>query len=270
MKLDIILSKIKKLLALAGDSDSPEAASALEMAERLIVKYGIDRKEVEEAVEEFTKQLVLSKISIPRYELDLAIMVADFHDCVVVTNCTTKHFGLTLFVNKEHAFITGKSTNVEQASKHLEWLFGVVLVTYRKVVKRIKGVDSTNPLYMRSYWEGVLDALDKRLVREEEEVTEKEDEDISSSEATSTKEEVSSQSTSLVKASSSLDERESVRNWLRKNYAVREQDFPGFQYSEALVDGQMYLCGQTLGKEIELEGYKTDLLPPSAIQINPI
>lgn len=251
---EAILSKIRKLLALANDSNSPEARSAAEMAKRLIEKHGIDEKKVTSDVAEFIKQVLLMKYLVPKHELDLAIMVSDFHDCVVVTSTSKSLFAPH---TQRVVLVTGRVDAVERAIDQFKWIKATLDLGFKHAVVKVKGIASYKPYYIRSFWEGALDALDGRLIKQDE-GQEEEEEEVNGTGASRRNEEqnIQNENEDSVGSETALaicqtTPQESVRDWLRRVYEVRESQSL-VDSEERLVDGQLYLCGRTFAQGLDV------------------
>lgn len=127
-----ILLKIKKALALANDSDSNEAQTAMLMAQRLMAKHGIDISEVEE-VEQQTKEVddetIVGRGRTPSWKKRLASVIAENFRC---TNYTRTWGG------KSSIHFIGLKGDIEIAKSVFEFAVGVLETTCSAYINNIK------------------------------------------------------------------------------------------------------------------------------------
>jgi hypothetical protein len=84
--VDKIKSKIKKLFALSKSPNANEAATALEMAQKLMDEYGIIKSEIPTLdVNEDEAPRVSGNVP-PQYEINLAVSIAEAFGCRVLMN----------------------------------------------------------------------------------------------------------------------------------------------------------------------------------------
>lgn len=149
-----VISRIKKLLALAESSNPHEAESAQDLANKLLEKHGLTLKDIQETIDDgFSKLLIFERgTHLVRAEMDLAIIVAQFHDCVVVFKDHPK---------PEQAFAIGDSTKTVKVREQFLFLRDKLDQASLLGSRRRSRVNSK--YWRRSFWTGALDALDKRF-----------------------------------------------------------------------------------------------------------
>lgn len=91
-KRDRIISKVKKLLAMAGDSSSPEEALiAARQARALMDKYQIEKSEIEIADKKFGVAKESSSWKrLPLWKQWLSISIAEWNDCITKSSYETE------------------------------------------------------------------------------------------------------------------------------------------------------------------------------------
>jgi hypothetical protein len=84
--IDKIKNRIKKLFALSKSSNANEAATALEMAQKLMAEYGLIKSEIPTLdVNENDAPRTSGNVP-PQYEINLAVSIAEAFGCEVLIN----------------------------------------------------------------------------------------------------------------------------------------------------------------------------------------
>lgn len=122
-----IKSKIQKLLTLANDkgASEDEAATAMRMAMGLMMKHGIEQKDLGGDVPRAKRGSHL-KATFQKYQIILAMAAADLYGCRV------------LFYNggKEGLLFVGRQDNIDASEQMLIWLTQQVERLYKTDLRR--------------------------------------------------------------------------------------------------------------------------------------
>jgi hypothetical protein len=149
-----VITRIRKLLALSKSSNPNEADSAPSLADKLLEKHGLTEDQVLQSTSEgFSQSLIIERSNhLTKSEMELAIIVAEFHDCVVVFKNHPK---------PEKAFAVGESENTKEVCSQYAWIHDQLYQVCIASSHRFGRVPSL--YWKRSFWMGAVDSLAKRL-----------------------------------------------------------------------------------------------------------
>ena len=159
-ELDKILDKVRKLLALAGNnSNQHEAASAAEMAARILDEYNLTLTDVE--VREIVECAVkFNTMNTQDWYGMLAVTVANVFDCYVFKRVDDTE-------KNSRAVFVGTRSDAEVASYVYMYLFNVCTRLIKKAVDDNQ-TDSDNRMSRgkarKAYSYGLVNSLEKRII----------------------------------------------------------------------------------------------------------
>jgi hypothetical protein len=164
-----VMSKIRKALALANDSaNDHECETALLMAQRLMVKHGIELSEVESIAEEESKEVVEQNITdrgrTPYWKKALATVIADNFRCY---NFNRVGGG------KSRIVFLGVKQDVELAKELFDFAVNVLETSVKRYLKQLRKErgELDNPTGIRNdYIIGFIHGLRQKLADQVEEL----------------------------------------------------------------------------------------------------
>jgi len=157
MANELILNKIRLLLNLANSPNENEAATARDMADKLIAKYNITEEDLESIKDKpppyDDSNKVYSTIGLDSWRNQLALGVSTRYDCFLVQEESVPVEGISEFTY----YVIGDSENMQ-----------AVKFVYSALEKKVEELILINcrgkgPVYSHSYAEGVVEGIKSNL-----------------------------------------------------------------------------------------------------------
>ena len=156
-ELDKILDRVRKLLSLAGNNPNQhEAASAAEMAKRILNEYNLSLSDIE-LQEILSKEVTFHELRISSWKQILAVKIAEIFDCRVYgTSDLVNHGG------KYKIVFVGNKSDVQVAYYVYEYLYRVI---FNLIETKMKNNDSEfhGNTVRHNYAAGIMSVITDRL-----------------------------------------------------------------------------------------------------------
>jgi|GEM_PF-2688603 hypothetical protein len=157
MSNELILNKIRLLLNLASSPNENEAATARDMADKLIAKYNITEEDLETIKDKPPPyndgNKLYSTIGLDSWRNQLALGISTKYECFLVQEEAVPVEGISEF----SYFVIGDSENIETVR--------LVFSTLEKKVEELILLNCAGrgPIYSHSYAEGVVEGIKSNL-----------------------------------------------------------------------------------------------------------
>ena len=163
---DRMLQRVKELLALAGSPNEHEAANAMRMAHKYLLKYNLDIAQLDEARGYTTRWLGQSARRIQEYEYTLAALLQDHF--FVLAIWTYSYDALTDAPGRILE-IAGTPENLEMAAYVYDYVMGVATRLWEERRRRRDRTRGTKLQYLAGLLRGLKDKLDAQRTELREE-----------------------------------------------------------------------------------------------------
>ncbi|QGM91991.1 DUF2786 domain-containing protein [Enterococcus faecalis] len=167
MEHDIIIRRIRKLLALSRDEGAEEATSAVLMAHRLIAKYGISDSVLNEDEEDKDERIVgigtEPLVTARGWRWDLAFLIADNFRCKFYESYETVYSNrLDRRVVRKKLIFYGYDSDAEAASLAFTYLYRTGNRLANATVRRMKSKHGAFNSYITGFLFGIRLELEKQ------------------------------------------------------------------------------------------------------------
>jgi hypothetical protein len=152
-----ILTKIKLLLSLSKSPNQNEAANALEMVDKLIVKYNISPEELKSIEEKKPlydeNDKLFTTIGLVGWRQQLAVAIGKHFECKIIQEELIPFEGLHQF----DYYVYGDS----QDANNVRFVFNSFIGSIEKLME--KKCPGRGQIYLSSYGEGVVEAIKNNI-----------------------------------------------------------------------------------------------------------